>query len=104
MTPAEWQEAMRVATVLHSARCREVARLTQSLAFERRTSTRVFDCPSSFPLYHAEAKQGESYSELERVKALRPPYAPDWVDGMGRVPELMMPEIDEADEAEGVQP
>ena len=38
---------------------------------------------------------------LADVKAMRPPYAPDWVDGMGRVPETMMPEIEEAAEAEG---
>lgn len=102
MTPAEWQEAMRVATCRVDTR--EAARrlcdaqlVGLHRAGKRGQPVRIAHaiCEGAYRLLH------EARDELRRVRALRPEGAIDWVDGMGRVPGLMMTEIEEADEAKG---
>ena len=101
MTPAEWQEAMRVASGAYWDRFFAKARISSALATERRRGRAMDDCPSADAHAHASARLVEARINLDAVKTQRPPYAPDWVDAMGRVPVLMMPEIEEAFEAEG---
>lgn len=105
MTPAEWSEAMRVARervdVREAARrlcCVALVRIRKSGkrgAVERAANSL---CDTAYKRLH------KAQDELRRVRALRPEGAIDWVDGMGRQPVLMPTEIDEAAEAEGVQP
>lgn len=91
MTFDEWTEAMRLATQLHDACIRECARLWQQVAKEARN----FHFADWQALNLADAKRCEAYLELQRVKALRPPYVPDWVDGMGHTPPYMPPIVEE---------
>jgi len=87
----EWTEAMRVATELRNACIRECARLWQQAAKE----ARHFHFADRQELNLADAKRCEAYLEMKRINSLRPPYAPDWADGMGYTPPYMPPIVEE---------
>lgn len=95
MTTEQWQEAMREAETAYWDSVRQCALLSQTVARERRTGRSLAECPSLPAWDKAEERTRVCSMKLARLRDLRPPYAPDWVDGMGRVPAAMLPEVEE---------
>lgn len=95
MTTEQWQEAMRAAEEAYWAAFKQCALLSQTVTQERRAGRSLAECPSLPAWDKAKERKRMCSMKLARLRDLRPPYAPDWVDGMGRAPQALLPEVEE---------